>query len=203
MATDTCRPLWSDGGNGLRAMRGRAVVSRRCKRSGLAVVAMVALATAACDPPPLSTAPSADVVSKTRVVGTPRVVDGDTLEIDGRPLTLWGVDAPEPRQACTLDDGSTWPCGAEAARALANRLGTGGVECEPRGRLDGESVALCRQDGEDLGAWLVARGFALDYPVTSRGHYRRRERAASRARLGVHRGGFEDPWVYRTRPDAR
>lgn len=184
-------------------MRGRAVVSGRCNRPAFLVIAIAAVAATACDPPPLSTAPSAEVLSTTRIAGTPRVIDGDTLEIDGRRLTLWGVDAPEPQQACTLDDGSTWACGAEATRALLDRLGTAAVACEPRGRSHGRAVALCRLDGEDLGAWMVTRGLALDYPVTSRGHYRRQERAAARARLGVHRGRFEDPWVYRARPGGR
>src|SRR5690349_20802189 len=34
------------------------------------------------------------------------VTDGDTLRLDGAPVRLWGVDAPELRQTCASAPGS-------------------------------------------------------------------------------------------------
>ena len=36
-----------------------------------------------------------------------RVVDGDTLRVDGVSYRLWGIDAPEAHQACA----DAWPAG--------------------------------------------------------------------------------------------
>ena len=37
-------------------------------------------------------------------VGQASVIDGDTLEIHGTRIRLWGVDAPESNQLCRGDD---------------------------------------------------------------------------------------------------
>tara|TARA_Y100000590_G_scaffold346575_1_gene396905 strand:+ start:200 stop:343 length:144 start_codon:yes stop_codon:yes gene_type:complete len=31
------------------------------------------------------------------IVGPPKVFDGETLEVNGKRLGLWGIDAPDPR----------------------------------------------------------------------------------------------------------
>ncbi|MCS6855826.1 MAG: hypothetical protein NZ523_13890, partial [Elioraea sp.] len=53
--------------------------------------------------------------------GSALVQDGDTLTIAGTRIRLHGVDAPELDQTC-LRDGLPWPCGREAAFALAQRV---------------------------------------------------------------------------------
>jgi endonuclease YncB( thermonuclease family) len=57
------------------------------------------------------------------LVGRASVVDGDTLEIQGVRVRLWGIDAVESSQACLDAGGKPWPCGRRAAFALADFLG--------------------------------------------------------------------------------
>lgn len=39
----------------------------------------------------------------TTIVGVASVIDGDTIEIHGSRIRLFGIDAPESRQACMLE----------------------------------------------------------------------------------------------------
>ena len=50
--------------------------------------------------------------------GTVRVVDGDTIEVDGTVYRINGIDAPEYGQKCGAVDAS-WQCGKEALTLMA------------------------------------------------------------------------------------
>jgi hypothetical protein len=40
-------------------------------------------------------------------------IDGDTLEIHGTRIRLWGIDAPESSQLCRDDESLQYQCGAK------------------------------------------------------------------------------------------
>ena len=85
------------------------------------------------------------------VVGKARVIDGSTLEVGGRTVRLYGIDAPSEAQSCT-QDGKTWPCGREASFALVSQVGNHWLTCEEKGRDSEDRIlALCRVGGKDLG----------------------------------------------------
>ena len=46
------------------------------------------------------------------VTGIARVIDGDTLEVAGTRVRLYGVDAPESKQLCKRRNGEDYACGA-------------------------------------------------------------------------------------------
>ena len=66
---------------------------------------------------PRSAAPPENDRKLQGVAGVGRVVDGDTLRLEGRTYRLWGIDAPELIQVCQRD-GQAYACGREAAAYL-------------------------------------------------------------------------------------
>lgn len=151
-----------------------------------------ALATFICT----LTLATAAVPPASALSGQARVIDGDTIDVGKTRVRLHGVDAPESGQSCVAS-GARWPCGLRAARALAGRLGGRRVVCEERDRdRYGRIVAVCREDGWDINAWLVAEGWALAYRRYSRA-YVDEERRARAVRKGMWRGAFVAPWDWR------
>lgn len=53
------------------------------------------------------------------LVGVPRVVDGDTLEVAGSRVRFFGMDAPESKQLCTTSGGEEYLCGAPSSQPFA------------------------------------------------------------------------------------
>ena len=128
--------------------------------------------------------------------GTPRVIDGDTLELNGARVRLHGIDAPESAQTC-IADGRRWRCGQRAVSALAQRISGQSVACKERDRdRYGRIVAVCRAGGKDLNARMVSQGWALAYRRYSL-DYVDEEASARTARRGVWRGRFVEPWDWR------
>jgi len=125
------------------------------------------------------------------------VVDGDTLEVDGRVLRLYGIDAPELGQTC-LDKSKRWRCGLQAAVELRSLLGFwGNVACDTI-RAEEEGVrAICHDPQfNDPAEVLLARGLAIALP-DSVPAYRRAEIQAKNAQLGIWRGEFVAPSQWR------
>jgi endonuclease YncB( thermonuclease family) len=132
------------------------------------------------------------------LTGRVKVIDGDSIEIAGERLRLFGIDAPESRQECRDAARESYPCGRDAARALAAAIGGRAVACTAVEHDQyRREVAICRVDGRDLGEAMVRAGHALDYPQHSRGRYAAAEREAREAKRGLWAGTFEYPWAWR------
>lgn len=131
------------------------------------------------------------------LVGTAKVLDGDTLDLRGQRVRLHGIDAPEGDQSCTDAAGRSYECGDRARAALARRVRGESVRCEPRDRdQHGRIVAVCFVRGENVNRWLVEQGFALAYRHYSR-DYVDAEEAARAAERGLWAGSFVAPWKHR------
>ena len=123
-----------------------------------------------------------------------RVIDADTVEIEGVRYRLHGIDAPETRQSCRAW-GLTWDCGVAATEALrrqAEGMSCTGSDTDRYGR----TIGVCSAAGRDLNAWLVANGWALAYRRFSEDYAGEEEEARSKRR-GIHRGEFVEPWNWR------
>jgi len=131
-------------------------------------------------------------------VGQASVIDGDTLEIHGMRIRLWGVDAPESTQLCRGEDSLKYRCGSTAANDLDAYIARRPVNCIPLS-LDqyGRTVATCSVAGRDLAEWLVRNGLALDWPQYSKGRYHEAQREAERTGQGLWKGSYVEPWLYR------
>lgn len=131
------------------------------------------------------------------LIGSAVVVDGDTFDLDGKRIRVWGVDAIESSQRCFIGTRG-WDCGAEATKALKDRLEGEQVECAAQYNDHfGRTVAKCTVKGEDLGAWLVKTGMAVDFPRYSNGAYAAQQNDAQYRKVGIWRGEFEMPWDWR------
>ena len=132
------------------------------------------------------------------MVGQASIIDGDTLEIHGSRIRLWGIDAPESSQLCRGDDSLQYRCGAKAANDLDAFIARRPVNCLPIS-LDryGRTVATCSVGGADLGDWLVRNGLALDWPQYSKRKYEFAQRDAEQAGQGMWAGSYVKPWLYR------
>ncbi len=125
--------------------------------------------------------------------GAVRVVDGDSLELDGERIRLDGIDAPELRQSCGPPS-AAWACGLKAREALRRAAEAGGVSCRPLdGDRYGRTVAVCRAGEADLGRAMVEAGLAVATGLA----YAPEEAAARAARRGLWSGPFETPAAWR------
>ena len=190
-----------------RAPKGTATFQLMLIAGLLVVIGIVAYSKylpAWYPPRPLTKAPVVvrPPVEPQMLSGRASVIDGDTIEIHGTRIRLFGIDAPESSQSCTAR-GKAYRCGQQAAFALSSKIGTQAVECQPKDQdRYGSIVAVCRVGGEDINAWMVAQGWALAYRYYS-SDYVSQEQDASRSKIGVWQGSFEPPWNWRHRHPHR
>jgi endonuclease YncB( thermonuclease family) len=141
--------------------------------------------------------PVSRAVAQSFIVGIASVIDGDTIEIHGQRIRLFGIDAPEGSQFCMRPNGERWRCGQQASFALADRIGRAIVRCEHRDTDRYERVvAVCFKGGEELNRWMVANGWAVAFRRYSL-DYVAYEDAARRKRTNIWSGEFDMPWDWR------
>lgn len=142
-------------------------------------------------------ASSAQALDTRPIAGQASVIDGDTIEIHGKRIRLFGIDAPEDGQLCDDARGKAYRCGQRAALALSDKIGRQTVSCEPRD-IDRYKrvVAVCRIGATDLNGWLVFEGLAIAYRYFSKA-YVSQENEARKAKRGIWAGSFVEPYEWR------
>lgn len=131
------------------------------------------------------------------IAGHVRVIDGDTIDLDGVRVRLEGIDAPESGQRCKRRLIGRWACGTAATQALEGLVEGRSVRCEDRG-LDkyGRMLGVCYAGTTDINAWMVRKGLAWAFVRYSRAYVE--EEAEARAeRLGIWQAQTQTAWDYR------
>lgn len=131
------------------------------------------------------------------IAGRPKIIDGDSVEVNNIKIRIQGIDAPEKAQKCLNGFGKTYSCGIKSKEAL-EELTDGTIECIGS-RLDRykRTIATCyNKSGKDVAKEMVARGWALAYRQYS-SDYVEDENIAAQKKMGIWQGEFIDPWDWR------
>jgi endonuclease YncB( thermonuclease family) len=103
-------------------------------------------------------------VSADSISGYAFVNDDGSLRIKGRIIRLFGLSIPPTDRTCRTFV-QPIQCGSRASLALDLKIGSRFVNCETTMQNeDGSWSAVCRVNGEDLGAWMLSQGWALALP---------------------------------------
>lgn len=133
------------------------------------------------------------------VSGRAEAINADILKVGEQRVVLWGIDAPDPGQPCSLN-GRPWGCFDAAMRALQIMVSRGPVTCLLTDQTDPykRAYGVCEIGGEDVGGALVSSGLALAYPAETEA-YAPMQQEAIAASVGLWQPGvqFQLPWEWR------
>ena len=129
---------------------------------------------------------------------TLRVIDGDTIVLNGEKIRFSGIDTPEMKQTCNIDDLEIF-CGRLAKIILIEKIGNETPSCIREKKLDKYKriLAECFVNGESLSKFMVRNGYAFDYTRYSKKKYAKDEEYAKTNKLGIWTMKFEYPWEWR------
>ena len=140
--------------------------------------------------------------------GIPRVIDGDSLEINGNKIRLFGIDAPEKKQICkkpylnisflrSLSFQKKFECGLLATNQLKKLINNKTVKCisESKDHYN-RYLSICYLKNRDINSWLVKNGYAIAYKRYSK-KYILEEQYAKKNKLGIWQGTFQKPEDWR------
>ena len=125
-----------------------------------------------------------------------KIIDGDTIILNGEKIRFSGIDTPELKQTC-LKDGQEVPCGMTAKRLLVEKISNATVECISEGKdTYKRTLAECFVNGESLSKFLVRSGYAFAYRKYST-KFIKDEEFAKANKLGMWAMTFQYPWDFR------
>ena len=137
--------------------------------------------------------------------GIPRIIDGDSLEINDNKIRLFGIDAPEIKQVCKkpyliisfLSFQKKYECGLLAANKLKKLINNNKIKCiSERKDQYNRYLSICYLKNKDINSWLVKNGYAIAYRRYSK-KYVLEEQHAEKNKLGIWQGTFQTPEEWR------
>tara|TARA_B100000965_G_scaffold138253_1_gene115111 strand:+ start:19 stop:495 length:477 start_codon:yes stop_codon:yes gene_type:complete len=135
------------------------------------------------------------VLAKT-INGKPRIIDGDTIHIKSNKIRLHGIDAPETKQTCKIND-EVWFCGKQSTKELKNLINKQEVKCITNDvDIYNRFVAICYVNEININQWMVKSGWAIAYRYYST-DYIIEEKYARDNELGIWKSEFLKPYAYR------
>ena len=132
-----------------------------------------------------------------------KVIDGDTIKLNGEKIRFSGVDAPESNykgkeQTC-LKNNSVIRCGKLSKEFLIKIIGNNKVTCKIEKKPDKYKRKLgeCFVNQSSISRILVKNGYAFDWPYYSNKKYAIDQDYAKKNKLGLWSMIFEFPWDFR------
>ena len=125
-----------------------------------------------------------------------RIVDGDTIVLNGEKIRFTGIDTPELKQTC-FKKGVKNFCGKEAKQILVDKIADNKVTCVREGKdRYKRTLAECFVNDESLSSYLVRSGYAFAYRKYSK-KFIPDEDYAKFNKLGMWSMEFDYPWDWR------
>ena len=125
-----------------------------------------------------------------------KIVDGDTIILNGEKIRFSGIDTPELKQTC-LQGGQKVGCGMFARMLLVKKIGNNTPECISEGKdVYKRTLAECFINGKSLSSFLVRSGYAFAYRKYSK-KFIKDEDFAKANKLGMWAMTFQYPWDFR------
>ena len=125
-----------------------------------------------------------------------KVVDGDTIFLNGEKIRFSGIDTPELKQICLKGDEKI-SCGISAKILLVKKIGNNIPKCISEGKdVYKRTLAECFVNGESLSSFLVRSGYAFAYRKYST-KFIKDEEFAKANKLGMWAMTFQYPWDFR------
>ena len=139
---------------------------------------------------------SCSIVNAKTIIGKAKIIDGDTININLNKIRLHGIDAPETKQNCIFQK-KKWSCGKESTNELKKMIDNQMVKCNITDiDVYNRYVAICSTNEINLNKSMVKKGWAIAYRYYS-SDYIVEEKYARKNKLGIWKGKFEEPYLYR------
>ena len=125
-----------------------------------------------------------------------KIIDGDTIVLNGEKVRFSGIDAPELKQTCIQNDVKV-ECGLSAKMLLVKKIGNNIPKCISEGKdVYKRTIAECFVNGESLSKFLVRSGYAFAYRKYSK-KFIKDEEFAKTNKAGMWSMIFQYPWSFR------
>ena len=135
-----------------------------------------------------------------------RILDGDTIKINGETIRFSGIDTPETtyykkyKQLCYSNNQKIY-CGELSKNKLIEKISNNKINCirEEQKDIYGRTLAECFVNNESLSRYLVKNGYAFDYKRYSKEKFNLDEKYAKQNNLGLWTMKFLYPWEWRAK----
>ena len=139
------------------------------------------------------------------ISGIAKVTDGDSIQIEGKKIRFFGIDAPEKKQQCRkpwltisfISFSKDYPCGQISTDNLKKKINNKFLTCKWTNKDKYKRyIAECFKNKKNINAWMVRNGYAVAYREYSK-KFISQEIFAKKEKLGLWSGTFMMPWDYR------
>ncbi len=125
-----------------------------------------------------------------------KIIDGDTIHLNGEKIRFSGIDSPEIKQTCTKNS-EIIKCGILAKELLIKIIDNKKINCIREGKdRYKRTLAECFVNDLSLSSYLVRNGYAFAYKKYSK-KFIADEDFARLNKLGIWSMKFEYPWDWR------